>query len=35
MDIGVTMLTYSNNMVTGNGTDGASTGNVGFLKRGR
>jgi hypothetical protein len=35
MDVGVTMLTYSNNMVSGNGTDGGSTGNVGFLKRGR
>jgi sulfur carrier protein ThiS len=34
MDAGVTLLTFSNNMVTGNGTDGASTGNVGFLKRG-
>jgi hypothetical protein len=34
MDVGVTLTTFNNNMVTGNGTDGASTGNAGFLKRG-
>jgi hypothetical protein len=35
MDVGVTLTTFNNNMVTGNGTDGASTGGAGFLKRGR
>jgi hypothetical protein len=34
MDVGVTLESFGNNMVAGNGTNGASTGIIPFLKRG-